>query len=168
VKPHKAMISASFSPDAATAWQETALYCCECALCTLYSCPEDLDPFRMMVLSKRALLAKGIRPEKQDVTPHPMYPHRRTPTTMLVRRLGLEPYLAEHRYAEFTGAPAALEFPLTQHIGAPSVPVVKKGARVQAGTLLAEIPEKALGSRIFTSLAGRVSAVEPDRIFIEL
>ncbi len=168
VKPHKAMISVAFSPDEATAWQETALYCCECALCTLYACPEDLDPFRMMVESKRALMARGIRPEKADVTPLGMYPYRRTPTKMLIRRLGLEPYLAPHRFNPVVVGASALTIPLKQHLGAPCKPAVRKGVAVEAGGLLGEIPEGALGSRIHAPLGGTVHSVSKDRIEMEV
>jgi len=168
VKPHKAMISVAFSAEEATVWQETALYCCECALCTLYACPEDLDPFRVMVESKRALIARGIRPQKREVEPSPMYPYRRTPTSMLVRRLGLEPYLAEHRYDPKELSPGLLSFPLKQHLGAPSRAVVTAGQAVGAGALLAEIPEGELGARIHASRGGRVKEVRRDAVHVEV
>ena len=168
VKPHRAMISIGFSPDQATAWQETALYCCECALCTLYACPEDLDPFRMMVESKRKLMARGIRPEKRDVEPLGMYDYRRTPTKMLVRRLDLERFLGDHRYDPRPVKSRRLVLPLKQHAGAPAVPVVQAGAVVKAGTLLGEIPESQLGARIFAPLPGRVSRVGAQAIEMEV
>ena len=168
VKPHKAMISIGFSPDEATAWQETALYCCECALCTLYACPEDLDPFRMMVESKRALMAKGIRPAKAPVEPIPMYEYRRTPTKMLVRRLDLERFVAPQRFVELSFRPKVLNLPLKQHAGAPSSPVVRAGQRITTGALLADIPEGSLGAKIFSPRAGRVASVDAQAIRVEV
>jgi Na+-translocating ferredoxin:NAD+ oxidoreductase RnfC subunit len=168
VKPHRAMISIGFSPDEAAAWQETALYCCECALCTLYACPEDLDPFRMMVESKRKLMAQGIRPQKRDVEPLGMYNYRRTPTKMLVRRLDLERFAAGHRYDGRAVKARRLLIPLKQHTGAPSLPMVKAGESVKAGALLGEIPENTLGARIFAPLAGRVTKVNEQRIEMEV
>lgn len=168
VKPHRAMISIGFSPEEATAWQETALHCCECALCTLYACPEDLDPFRMMVESKRKLMAQGIRPRKEEVEPGPMYEYRRTPTKMLVRRLDLERFTAPHRYAEVRLKPKALTLPLKQHAGAPAVAAVKGGQRIAAGALVAEIPEGALGARIFSPAAGKVATVDAQSVKVEV
>lgn len=168
VKPHRAMISIGFSPEQATAWQETALYCCECALCTLYACPEDLDPFRMMVESKRKLMAQGFRPQKRDVQPLGMYDYRRTPTKMLVRRLGLERYLGDHRFDDRHVGARRLVLPLKQHTGVPAVPVVQAGAPVKAGALLAEIPENQLGARLFAPLAGRVTQVTAEHIHMEV
>lgn len=167
VKPHKAMISVSFAPEAALSWQETALYCCECALCSLYACPEDLDPFRVMVESKRALLARGIRPQKQEVTPSPLFPYRRTPTRTLMQRLDLLRFEAPHRFDSRDVPAPRLALPLKQHAGSPSVPVVKPGDRVAAGALLAEIPEGALGARLHAPRAGRVVATD-GRISLEV
>lgn len=167
-KPHRAMISIGFAAEAAAAWQETALYCCECALCTLYACPEDLDPFRVMVESKRALIAKGLKPKKSEVEPAPMYDYRRTPTKLLMRRLDLDRFEAPHRYAEFAAKASTLAIPLKQHTGAPSRPVAKAGERVKAGDVLAEIPDGSLGAKLHAPRAGRVSAVDRDRILLEV
>ncbi len=169
VKPHRAMISIGFSAEQATAWQETALYCCECALCTLYACPEDLDPFRMMVESKRALMAGGIKPRKEEVEPLGMYDFRRTPTKMLVRRLDLERFMGPHRFAQKVDLrPRTLTIPTKQHAGVPAQPVVKAGSQVSAGALLADIPEGALASKIFSPMAGRVSIAAAGAIRVEV
>jgi Na+-translocating ferredoxin:NAD+ oxidoreductase RnfC subunit len=168
VKPHRAMISIGFAAEEASAWQESALHCCECALCTLYACPEDLDPFRMMVESKRALMAKGMRPKKEDVEPSAMYEYRRTPTKMLVRRLDLERFTAPHRYTEVALKPRVVNLPLKQHAGVPAVASVRTGERVAAGSLVADVPEGALGARIFSPVAGRVSALDGQSVRVEV
>ena len=36
------------------------LYCCECNLCTLYACPEDLDPKNVCVSGKPVAREKGL------------------------------------------------------------------------------------------------------------
>ncbi len=168
VKPHKAMISVGFSAEEATAWQETALYCCECALCTLYACPEDLDPFRIMVESKRALMARGVRPRKEEVQPLAMYDYRRTPTKLLMRRLDLTRFDAPHRFEQREVSSPVLRIPLKQHTGAPSLPVVASGDRVEPGQLIAEIPKDSLGARIFAPRRGHILSVETDGITLEV
>lgn len=50
-------------------------------------------------------------------------------------------------------------FPLSQHIGAPAVPVVKKGDRVIAGQLIAEAAGF-VSSNIHSSVSGTVKAIE--------
>lgn len=59
-----------------------------------------------------------------------------------------------------------VEIPVSMHIGAPSEPVVQAGDRVQAGQLIAKIPEGAMGANIHASISGRVVSVG-QRIIIE-
>ena len=42
VEPHKVMRSLGFSLSGEDFWNQMGLLCCECSLCTLYACPEDL------------------------------------------------------------------------------------------------------------------------------
>ena len=43
---------------------------------------------------------------------------------------------------------------LTQHVGVPSMPVVKVGDKVNKGDVIAEIPDGKLGSKIHSSIDG--------------
>lgn len=56
-------------------------------------------------------------------------------------------------------------FPLSQHIGAPSVPVVLPGDRVQRGQCIAEAGE-GLGSPVYTSVSGTVLEVTDDAVIV--
>ena len=62
--------------------------------------------------------------------------------------------------------PDRVEVPVKMHIGAPSVPVVKAGDTVEAGQLIAQCPENALGAQIHAPIAGTVREVGA-RIVIE-
>ncbi len=65
-------------------------------------------------------------------------------------------------HPEYTGEyrPGQVKIPLSQHIGAPSIPRVKTGERVTEGQCIAEISEGALGARIHASISGEVIAVD--------
>lgn len=56
-----------------------------------------------------------------------------------------------------------LVYPLTQHIGAPAQPVVKKGDRVLAGQKIAEAGGF-VSAPIHASVSGTVKAIEPRRV----
>lgn len=56
-------------------------------------------------------------------------------------------------------APSRVAIPMVMHIGAPAVPVVKKGDRVEVGTLIGEA-QGFVSSPIYSSVSGTVSAVE--------
>ena len=168
VKPHKAMTSVSLAADLASSWQESALYCCECGLCGLYSCPEDLDPHLVMIRSKRALTAAEKKPERKRVAASPHFPYRKTPTPLLMRRLDLERFVRPNVYSEVRVQSAIFTLPLKQHVGAASSPVVKARQRLEAGTLLADIPEGKLGAKIFSPEVATISSIEEDAIILEV
>ena len=56
-----------------------------------------------------------------------------------------------------------LVYPVSQHIGAPAKPVVKKGDYVKAGTLIAEAASF-MSANIYASVSGTVKAIEPRQV----
>ena len=59
-----------------------------------------------------------------------------------------------------------LVYPLSQHIGAPSTPVVSVGDTVTRGQLIGDIPEGKLGAKIFASIDGTVTDISGNKITI--
>lgn len=57
-------------------------------------------------------------------------------------------------------------YPLKQHIGGPSKPIVQKGDRVLRGQMIAEATENQLAANIFTSVSGVVKEVTEQLIRI--
>ncbi|QAA34532.1 proline reductase-associated electron transfer protein PrdC [Clostridium manihotivorum] len=58
-------------------------------------------------------------------------------------------------------------FPLKQHIGVASLPLVKVGQFVRRGQLIGEKPKGNLGSNIYSSIDGKVTTVTTEYIEIE-
>lgn len=56
-----------------------------------------------------------------------------------------------------------LVYPLSQHIGAPAVPIVKKGDRVLAGQKIAEA-SAFVSAPIYATVSGTVKVIEPRRV----
>lgn len=167
IEPHRAMQALGFTGEKAPMIAGT-LYCCECNLCTLYSCPEDLDPKSVCVQAKpeareRKLFFSG---RAEDVKPHPLADSRRVPTRRLMARLGLTGFRNVGPLEDRPLAPQRVVLPLKQHAGAPALPVVRAGERVAVGDLLAAPAAGALGARIHASIAGTVRDVA-DAVVIE-
>ena len=53
-----------------------------------------------------------------------------------------------------------LRVPLSQHIGAPCVPVVNVGDEVRLGQVIGEVPEGKLGARVHAPVSGRIAGFE--------
>jgi len=56
-----------------------------------------------------------------------------------------------------------LVYPLSQHIGAPAVPLVKKGDRVLTGQKIAEAGAF-VSAPVHATVSGKVKAIEPRRV----
>ena len=67
--------------------------------------------------------------------------------------------MAAHSPIETLGLPKRVFIPLGQHIGAPAVPVVKKGDEVKAGMLIAK-GENFISANIHSSVSGKVFNID--------
>ena len=167
VQPHKVMRSLSFTATGEDLWNQWAQLCCSCCLCTLYACPEDLYPKEACDKAKADLNGKGIRWDgNRDVKPHPIYDGRHVPLRQLIGKLGVKEYDVAAHYRERKFRPKKVRIPLSQHIGAPAIPVVKSGSAVNAGQVIGEIPEGKLGARVHASIEGVVT-LRNEEIVIE-
>ena len=166
IQPHRAMQSLLFNQgsDASVA----TLYCCECNLCTMFACPEDLDPKTVCVQNKPVARERGLtfKGDPKSIEPHPMAEYRRVPMRRLIAKLGLGEFNNEGPLKTHTFAPRKVKVLLKQHAGAPAIPVVKTGDRVREGDLLAAPEQGKLGARIHASIDG-VTTVTSDAVVIE-
>ncbi|MBM3214201.1 NADH dehydrogenase subunit [Candidatus Poribacteria bacterium] len=169
VQPHKVMRGLGFTMSGSEMWSKWADLCCACGLCTQFACPEDLFPKeacdRARADRREAKLDRWLGPSP-DIKPHAMAEGRHIPLKSLIRKLGLEPYDVAAPWTELDWKPSAVRIALRQHVGAPSVPVVEAGARVSRGQAIAEIPEKALGARVHSSIDGVVRSITAEHIEI--
>ena len=166
IQPHKVMRSLVYSMAGEEFWSQYGTLCCECSLCTLYACPEDLYPREACQQSKRLAKDKGFSwpghgtlSGTPEVKPHPMGESRRIPLKQLIQRLGLVRYDLPAPFDDVGMAPQRVRLALSQHIGAPAEPVVGAGDRVSAGDVVAEIPPGELGARVHASINGTVESV---------
>jgi Na+-translocating ferredoxin:NAD+ oxidoreductase RnfC subunit len=167
IEPHKAMRSLVYSMVGEANFIGT-LFCCECNLCTMMACPEDLDPSKVCVQNKRRLMSEG---RKWEVEANPIRPelhldNRRVPIARLIRKLGLSGFKNKGPLLEASLVAKRVRLPLKQHVGAPAAAVVKVGDAVKAGDAIARPAEGQLGAVIHASISGRVSEVT-DAIVIE-
>jgi len=89
------------------------------------------------------------------------------PSETLIDRLGIRKYVkdkVERRYIDFT--PETVYIPMSQHVGKPATPIVKKGDKVTKGQLIAKTDEDALGTTIHASIDGTVKSVNEKEIVI--
>lgn len=160
VEPHQVMRSLSFTATGEAHWNAFAALCCSCGLCTLFSCPEQLFPKEACDNSKAQMRKAGLKYNgPSTVHAHPMHEGRRTPISLLTRKLAVTEYDVEIPFREQPLETNRVTVPLRQGAGVPNKPLVKTGDRVSKGQPLGEIPSGQLGASIHAPFAGQVTGV---------
>ncbi len=163
VEPHRAMRGLGFGSSQT---REQALlgsaFCCECNLCSLYACPEDLFPMNACRDNKPLIRESGLSHPLKGSTglqPHSMRDFRRIPISSLIRKLGLSDFRNVGPLKHIDWRPSELRVPLKMHIGSAAEALVQVGATVAAGEVIAAPPEDALGVPIHAPLEATVASV---------
>jgi Na+-translocating ferredoxin:NAD+ oxidoreductase RnfC subunit len=173
IEPHRAMRSLEFNLVGESNVIGTA-FCCECNLCSLYSCPEDLDPKNVCTQNKRRLAAEKKRWEDPPFNPSRPELHlenRKAPMSRLIQKLGLHRFHNVGPLDNDLMEAGKVGIQLKQHLGAPCEPVVKAGDRVVKGQAVGRRPtsdgKPALGAPVHASIDGTVTAVRDGVVWIE-
>jgi Na+-translocating ferredoxin:NAD+ oxidoreductase RnfC subunit len=173
IEPHRAMRSLEFNLIGEANVIGTQ-FCCECNLCSLYSCPEDLDPKNVCTQNKRRLAAEKRRWENPPFNPKRPELHmanRKAPMARLITKLGLRRFRNVGPLNDALMAADRVGIKLKQHLGAPCEALVAVGQRVQKGQTIARPPvangKPALGAPIHASIDGNVAVIENGVVWIE-
>ncbi len=159
VEPHMVMRVLSNGGKGDLTALAGSMFCSGCGLCETYSCPQDLSPRAMIAELKATAKANGINPPTgfiaETVKDAAL---KKISVERLTMRLGLKKYdVAAPMSGEIKVR--SVKIPLSQHLGAPAVPVVSIGDTVKVGDLVAAARDKALSVNIHASVDGKVTAV---------
>ena len=135
------------------------MFCSSCGVCEMYACPQSLAPRSLMADYKAGLRKNGVKAPQVSADPvSPAREYRKVPEERLMARLGLTKYDKPAPLDDRVVDMKAVKVLLSQHIGAPAVPIVKVGDTVTEGQVIAE-PAKGLSVCIHASISGRVNEV---------
>lgn len=166
LEPHKMVRTAKgavkFSPEMVI----SATLCCGCGICETLACCQGISP-KAVINEYKLLLAKEKMRfvGKEEVSPHHEREYRMIPSDRWQSVLGVKKY---DKIAEFIGEindVTNVEINLRQHIGAPSVPVVKTGDTVNTGDVVAQANE-GLSLPQHASISGVATVFENSKIVI--
>jgi Na+-translocating ferredoxin:NAD+ oxidoreductase RnfC subunit len=172
IEPHKVMRTMQLTGsdrERSSIWAE---FCCECNICSLFACPEALDPKSICVDNKRQMREHNIKWDEQALAanflaPHPARKGREIPIKQLVLRLGLSEYDKKAPFVDEQWPVKRVEIPLHQHIGTACLPSVKVGQKVNKGQPIGSLGEGELGAPVHSSISGTVREVNAKWISIE-
>ncbi len=173
LEPHRAMRSLMFNLVGPANVRGTS-FCCECNLCSMFACPEDLDPKAVCAENKRRLAAERSRWENPPFNPARPAMHlanRKLPMRRLMLKLGLAGFNNVGPLAERPLPARRVGIKLKQHSGPPCEPTVAPGQRVTVGQEVGR-PEMvggkpALGAPVHASIGGTVRAIDNGVVWID-
>ena len=167
IEPHRFMQAATCKDVQDPDIFLNTMFCSSCGLCENYSCMQGLSPRSLIADYKAGLRAHGIKPPKVEgpVEPARDREFKRAPMERLLARLDLTKYDCPAPLTLMAGEVSKVKLPLSQHIGAPAVPLVIKGDRVKKGQTVAG-PANGLSVAIHASIDGTVTEVTDQYIVI--
>ncbi len=171
IEPHRVMRTLLMTADEKRRGSLWAQYCCECNVCSLIACPEQLDP-RNICVDAKAILRENregrTEAELQSLfrPPHPARKGREVPISKLYTRLGLSPYDRKANFVTTDWQPDSVTIPLDSHIGQPAKPIVRQGDSVKRGDVIGTVEDDQLGCPVHASIDGRVSSISARTITI--
>lgn len=167
INPSEFMRVASNSITNDAAPYINAMYCSGCGLCEQYSCVQNLSPRMLLAACKLELRKAGIKPQPQpEPVVNPDRPLRQVPMSRLTSRIGLKKYNKSAPIIEAVPDFKKVTVLLSQHVGSPSVPIVKKGDEVHEKQLIANAGD-GLSVALHSPVNGVVTAVGKTAIIIE-
>ena len=168
IEPHK-MIRAALN-QAVVDYPElvkTASLCCSCGVCAEVCC-QEISP-KDVILHLKGILAKN---KERFVAGDEQYkvngdrPYRMISSVRWEELLGIHKYDIVPQYVPKKIKATRVEILMSQHIGAPSVPVVNVGDKVEVGQVIADCGA-GLSVAQHASISGTVVAQDATKIVIE-
>jgi Na+-translocating ferredoxin:NAD+ oxidoreductase RnfC subunit len=173
VEPHRAMRALGFNMMGQANYVGSA-FCCECNLCSMYSCPESLSPREVCGEFKRRLAKEGVKWQNPPLSATRAKMHlnnRQAPMRRLIARLDLRRFNNVGPLRDGLLPARRVGIRLKQHVGAACVATVAVGQAVQAGQAVGQVPpsdgKPNLGVPVHASISGVVTGIENGIVWIE-
>lgn len=166
IEPHSVMraVSKGMTSDI-TAVVNTA-YCSQCRLCDMYACQQGLAPGALIGALRGEIRAKGITPPQKPKFKgvDSQREFKLVPMDRLIARLGIKEYDVNAPITEIPCKYKELKISLSQHIGQPAKPLVKKGDKVEKFEKLASC--EGLGAEIHSPITATIKEVTDKYIIL--
>ncbi len=159
IEPHLVMRAVSKGMTSDIKAIINTAYCSQCKLCEMYACQQGLSPGTMIGEIRGRIRAEGVElpktPELKGVDEQRKY--KVVPMERLIARLGVKAYDVEAPLTDANIQNTEFKIALSQHIGQPAKPVVKKGDAVAKLQKLASC--EGLGADIHSPIDGKVKEI---------
>jgi Na+-translocating ferredoxin:NAD+ oxidoreductase RnfC subunit len=169
LEPHKMVRSTLSAAMADPELIKTATMCCGCDICSTLACCQEISPMQI-IKEYKGILAKNrmkyVADPSEQFTPSPERESRMVSAGKWKEMLGVAKYdKFPPIYVEEKLKAKEVFVPMSQHIGAPAIPVVKVGDEVKENQLIAQAAE-GLSVPHFAPISGKVTYVDAKTIVI--
>ena len=169
LEPHKMVRSTLSAAMADPELIKTATMCCGCDICSTLACCQEISPMQI-IKEYKGILAKNrmkyMADPNEQFTPSPDREARMVSAGKWKEMLGVAKYdKFPPIYVEEKLKATEVYVPMSQHIGAPAVPVVAVGDLVEENQMIAKAAE-GLSVPHFAPITGRVTYVDAKTIVI--
>ena len=169
LEPHKMVRSTLSAAMADPELIKAATMCCGCDICSTLACCQEISPMQI-IKEYKGILAKNrmkyMADPNEQFTPSPDREARMVSAGKWKEMLGVAKYdKFPPIYVEEKLKATEVYVPMSQHIGAPAVPVVAVGDLVEENQMIAKAAE-GLSVPHFAPITGRVTYVDAKTIVI--
>ncbi len=169
ITPHAFMRAATSGTTKEVGTFLDTFFCSQCGLCEMYACFQDLSPRNLIAECKSGLRKNGVAIPKdvplKNVKSEREY--RKVPMERLTARLGLTNYNVPAPLIDEVVNTKTVKIQLSQHIGAPSVAVVKLNDNVLVGDVIGIAAEGKLSVNVHASISGKITDINEKYITIK-
>lgn len=166
--PHMTMRTIDYNLSEPTDHVTSAFLCSQCGVCELIACDFMLlSPRQVYAEYRKLLAAKGIKNPhtRSGLSIIPEYEYRKVSLPMVIKKLGLSQYVKPTPACGYKSVDR-VRVPMTRHAGAPAMPKVVPGEKVNMGDPIAASPLDKIGTVHHASIAGTVTEVTDQYIEI--
>ena len=169
LEPHKMVRSTLSAAMADPELIKTATMCCGCDICSTLACCQEISPMQI-IKEYKGILAKNrmkyMADPSEQFTPSPDREARMVSAGKWKEVLGVAKYdKFPPIYVEEKLKATEVFVPMSQHIGAPAIPIVAVGDVVEENQMIAKAAE-GLSVPHFAPISGRVTYVDAKTIVI--
>jgi Na+-translocating ferredoxin:NAD+ oxidoreductase RnfC subunit len=166
IEPHKILSALPYRIENTRTFMGS-FYCCNCGVCEIVACPQNISPNKLFERVKNELVKNGVKPNVcQSSTPRSIREYRKIPNSRFINRLGIKKYYRdEYEFTEIP-QPNKVTVMLKQHIGAMAECIVVPNEKVSKGQLIAVMKDGKLGANISSPIDGIVFSCSENSVII--
>ncbi len=169
LEPHKMVRSTLSAAQADPELIKSATMCCGCDICSTLACCQEISPMQI-IKEYKGILAKNrmkyVADPNEQFTPSPDREGRMVSAGKWKEMLGVAKYdKFPPIYVEEKLKATEVHVPMSQHIGAPAVPIVKVGDEVVENQMIAQAAE-GLSVPHYAPITGKITYVDGKTIVI--